>query len=49
MIKYFTGILLFFIVFNSWSQNDSKIYGRVVDESGEVLAGPLSFIEQMYP
>ena len=39
MIKYFTGILLFFIVFNSWSQNDSKIYGRVVDESGEVLAG----------
>ncbi|MGB1647077.1 MAG: TonB-dependent receptor plug domain-containing protein, partial [Crocinitomicaceae bacterium] len=39
MIKCFTGILLFFIVFNSWSQNDSKIYGRVVDESGEVLAG----------
>lgn len=39
MIKYFSGLLLLFIGFNSGAQNNSKIYGRVVDESGEVLTG----------
>ncbi len=39
MIKYFSGLLLLFIGFNSGAQNNSKIYGRVVDETGEVLTG----------
>ena len=39
MIKYFSGLLLLFIGFNSGAQNNSKIYGRVVNETGEVLTG----------
>ena len=39
MIKYFSGLLLLVIGFNSGAQNNSKIYGRVIDETGEVLTG----------
>ncbi|MBT5438921.1 TonB-dependent receptor [Crocinitomicaceae bacterium] len=39
MSKYFSCILFLLIGFISWTQNNSKIYGKVTDESGEVLTG----------
>ncbi|MDC0459145.1 TonB-dependent receptor [Crocinitomicaceae bacterium] len=39
MSKYFSCILFLLIGFISWTQNNSKIYGKVTDESGEVLIG----------
>ena len=39
MVRFFSCILFLLVGFISWTQNNSKIHGKVTDETGEVLTG----------